>query len=557
MVSDVNIGIAFIAGLVSFLSPCVLPLVPAYVGYMGGRATNEAGKQNRQKFSTFIHGIFFVLGFTFFFVGFGLLTAAASSFLQSIGINIPILITRLGGVAVLLFGLYIMKLLDPVFRWLLNLTKEWKDENEQTAPLVFTLLVIGLTYAYFVWAFGAEIPYSLVWAAVLLLGFAMLFRKPMNTATSLADFWHKAVFSLQVALASDTRNLNIQPNANKGYFGSMGMGVVFSAGWTPCIGPVYAAVIALANDAVANGDSLLSPALMFTAYSLGLGIPFLLTALAFNQSVSLMNQIKRHMHTVERVSGVFLIFIGILILTGSLNQLTNRFGSGEFAELSFRLEGCTAAAAQGHIPTSTYPGCVTDGIDKLEDRFISAVNKYGDDDVIPQFNFRKPSNFDDIPVGIQKGNRAPAFTLRNLDGKEVSLSDFRGQPVLINFWYTGCAPCREEMPVFEQIYQAEKEAGFVILAINAGSPFEPSVDAIPPFMEEFGLTFPVLLDNNGEAGRTFNVQGYPTSYLLDGNGIIVARWIGSLPTEDLVKELNNFERTLPVDTVDSAAFVTE
>ena len=264
-------------------------------------------------------------GLPSFFVGFGLLTAAASSFLQSVGINIPILITRLGGVAVLLFGMYVMKLLDPVFRWLLNLTKEWKDEEDEIAPLVFTLVVLAGVYAYFVWSFGADIPYSLVWAAVLLLGFAMLFRKPMNTATSLADFWHKSVYSLQIALASDTRNLNIQPNENKGYFSSLGMGVVFSAGWTPCIGPVYAAVIALANDAVANGESLLSPALMFTAYSLGLGIPFLLTALAFNQSVTLMNQIKRHMHTVERVSGAFLIFIGILILTGSLNQLTNRF----------------------------------------------------------------------------------------------------------------------------------------------------------------------------------------------------------------------------------------
>ncbi len=556
MVSDVNIGIAFIAGLVSFLSPCVLPLVPAYVGYMGGRATNEAGKQNRQKFSTFIHGIFFVLGFTLFFVGFGLLTAAASSFLQSIGINIPTLITRLGGVAVLLFGLYVMKLLDPVFRWLLKLTKEWKDEEEGTAPLVFTVLVITLTYVYFVWAFGAEIPFSLVWAAVLLLGFAMLFRKPMNTATSLADFWHKSIYSLQVALASDTRNLNIQPNAKKGYWGSLGMGVVFSAGWTPCIGPVYAAVIALANDAVANGESLLSPALMFTSYSLGLGIPFLMTALAFNQSVTLMNQIKRHMATVERVSGVFLIFIGVLILTGSLNQLTNRFGSGEFAELSFRLEGCTAAAAQGHIPTSDYPGCVSDGIDKLEDRFISAVNKYEDESGIPQFTFDEPANLDEIPTGIKVGERAPNFTLQNLDGDEVSLDDFRGQPVLINFWYTACGPCRQEMPEFEQVYQLEKDAGFVILAVNAGT-FEPSVDDIGPFMEQYDLTFPVVLDKDGNTLKEYGILGYPTSYLIDGNGVIVAKQTGPWSGQDLAEELNKFERTLPVDSPSSTAFVTE
>lgn len=557
MVSDVNIGIAFIAGIVSFLSPCVLPLVPAYVGYMGGQATKEAGKENRQRFSTFVHGIFFVLGFTIFFVTFGLLTAAASSFLESIGIDIPNLITRLGGIAVLLFGLYVMKLLDPVFRWLLNLTKEWKDEEEQGAPLLFTILVISGVYAYFVWAFGAELPYALLWAGLLTAGLAMLLRKPMNTATSLADFWHKAVYSLQVALASDTRNLSIQPNANKGYLGSLGMGVVFSAGWTPCIGPVYAAVIALANDAVANGESLLSPALMFTAYSLGLGIPFLLTALAFNQSVSLMNQIKRHMHTVERVSGAFLILIGILILTGSLNSLTNRLGSGQFLEVSNRLEGCTAATAQGHIGFGTYPGCITDGVDKLEDRFISAVPKFSDADGIPQFTFPKPDNLSDIPVGVQKGQRAPDFTLLTLAGEEVSLSDYRGQPVLINFWYTKCGPCAAEMPEFEQVYQLEKDAGFVILAVNAGEPFEPNIEDVQPFVDELDLSFPIVLDENGDTVQDYRIFGYPTSYLIDGNGIVVLRRDGIFLTEDLAEELNKFDRAIIRSTVDSAAFVTE
>ena len=220
------------------------------------------------------------------------------------------------------------------------------------------------------------------------------------------------------------------------------------------------------------------------------------------------------------------------------------------------MEGCTAAAAQGHIPIGTYPGCVTDGVDKLEDRFISAVNKY-EDRAVPQFNFTEPADLEDIPVGLKKGQRAPDFTLRTLEGEEVSLSDFRGQPVLVNFWYTACGPCAAEMPEFEQVYQLEKDAGFVILAVNAGEPFEPSVDNIAPFVQKHDLSFPILLDENGDTVQTFGVFGYPTSYLLDGNGIIVLQQTGILLSESLIKELNQFERTLPTDKVDSAAFVTQ
>src|SRR5574341_1377515 len=103
-----TIGLALLAGLVSFISPCVLPLIPAYVSYMGGQATKAAGQGEHARFTTFLHGVFFVLGFTFFFVGFGLLTTAASSFLAALGIDIRTIFTRLGGLAVIFSGLYVL-----------------------------------------------------------------------------------------------------------------------------------------------------------------------------------------------------------------------------------------------------------------------------------------------------------------------------------------------------------------------------------------------------------------------------------------------------------------
>src|SRR3990172_9967107 len=131
MTTDVTLGLAFLAGLISFISPCVLPLVPAYIGYMGGRVTQQiaqqtaTGLQPRQRFGTLLHGVFFVLGFTLFFVLFGLLTTAAVSSLTSLGVTESEVrdgIARLGGSVVILFGLHVMGILNRVFGWLLRQT---------------------------------------------------------------------------------------------------------------------------------------------------------------------------------------------------------------------------------------------------------------------------------------------------------------------------------------------------------------------------------------------------------------------------------------------------
>ena len=521
------------AGLVSFISPCVLPLVPAYIGYMGGRATNEASKSEREKFGTFIHGIFFVLGFTFFFVGFGLLTSAASSFLNDIGIDIPTLLTRLGGVAVIFFGLYVMKFLDPIFSRLLDIMENWKEKFIE--PLVFTLVIVGLLMVYFYWSFGADGVRSMLWAALLLLGLLALFRKSLEEATSLADFWYLAIETLQVALISDTRQMSFggkkdQEDKN-GYGASFGLGIVFSAGWTPCIGPIYGAVLALAADASTTG-SLLNAAVLLTAYSLGLGIPFLLTALAFNQSTAVMTRLKRNMRKVELFSGALLLIIGVLILSGGLQDISARFASdGDFSEFSFRLEECTAGTFNGRIGLSSYPECLGSGIEKLETLYIASV-RFGDQS--PYVFAPAPEN---ATVGLAEGNLAPNFTLTNIDGETVSLSDYRGQAVLINFWATWCGPCRQEMPHFNRIFLNEQARGFVVLAINE----EESLEQAQEFAAEFELDFPVLLDPDGEIGRRqYNVRGLPTSYLVDGNGIIVAAYPGILSEEDLLNDLSQF-----------------
>ena len=119
---------------------------------------------------------------------------------------------------------------------------------------------------------------------------------------------------------------------------------------------------------------------------------------------------------------------------------------------------------------------------------------------------------------------APDFQLQTLDGQAVSLSDFRGRPVLLNFWATWCGPCRIEMPHFQAVYADPgwRASGLEILAVNVGEPPERA----QAFVDENGLTFPVLLDTEQTTARAYNLRVFPTSFFIDESGIIKAVMMG-------------------------------
>jgi len=125
------------------------------------------------------------------------------------------------------------------------------------------------------------------------------------------------------------------------------------------------------------------------------------------------------------------------------------------------------------------------------------------------------------------GAVAPDFTLKTLDGGEVSLSQFRGRPVLINFWASWCPPCRLEMPDLVRAYEAHKDEGFVLLGINLT--FQDSIPDVQAFVEEFNMTFPVLLDETGEVTLDlYQLRGLPMSVFVDRTGLIAHMRIGAL-----------------------------
>ncbi len=229
MIKDVTLGLAFLAGLASFLSPCVLSLVPAYVGYLGGRAAGgDSNPENR--WITFSHGLAFVLGFSFVFI----LVNIAASGLGIAFYDFRNWLAKVGGVVVVLFGLHMM----GVFR----------------------------------------IPF----------------------------------------LEYDLR-IHTQVNQGWGYLSSGLMGVFFSAGWSPCVGPILGAIMTFS----ARGGSLLVGAAYGSVYSAGLAIPFLAAALGIGWVTLLLRRYGKAMHYVEVAMGGLLVVVGVLLFFGSFNLLAN------------------------------------------------------------------------------------------------------------------------------------------------------------------------------------------------------------------------------------------
>jgi cytochrome c-type biogenesis protein len=225
---NVSLGLAFIAGLASFLSPCVFSLVPAYVGYLSGRAAGAGVDVGKSRGITLLHGFAFVLGFSFIFVSLGITTSALGAYLY----NVRTILAKIGGVVVVIFGLH----------------------------------MIGI------------------------------FRIPF--------------------LEYDTRRQQL-PDAKWGILSSFLMGIFFSAGWSPCVGPVLGAILTLSF----SGGSISQGASLLTAYSAGLAIPFLIAAYAIGWVSMLIRKYGKVMRYIEVAMGVILVIVGVLLFLGIYEQI--------------------------------------------------------------------------------------------------------------------------------------------------------------------------------------------------------------------------------------------
>lgn len=378
-----RIAISFAAGILSFLSPCVLPLVPGYISLISGVSIDQLKDEstrsrravisNSLAFNAGLSVIFLILGTTA-----GLVGAAITS---SPWVRI------IGGIVIIAFGLQLIGLLK-----------------------------IG-------------------------------------------------------ALYKDTRVFS--SDKPRGLLGSATLGVAFAAGWTPCIGPILGGIIGLA----ATSGGWRSGLVLSAFYSAGLAVPFLITGLAINQFLGFYRNFRKHLHKVEVVSGVVLILVGLLVMTGQSTILT----SPRFIAWIPNLENLVSFG-ETNPPT-------------------------------PRAGTSANSNFE----------LAPDVEFQTLAGQPFRLKELEGQVVLLNFWATWCLPCREEIPALNALQGELQAQGLKIV----GASLEDSIEGVNAYQQEVEKFEYQVLVGDRDLKVKFEQSVLPTTYLIDRQGRIRDKIIGA------------------------------
>lgn len=145
------------------------------------------------------------------------------------------------------------------------------------------------------------------------------------------------------------------------------------------------------------------------------------------------------------------------------------------------------------------------------------------------------------PTGINPSaikTKAIDFKLKDLDGKELSLSDLKGKKVFLNFWATWCPPCKAEMPEIEKLYQETKDSNLVIVAVEIGEP----LDTVKPFIDKNKYNFKVLLDPDQSVATKYNITSIPTSYFIDVDGNIVSKIVGGMNIDQMKANIKALDK---------------
>lgn len=375
-----RILISFAAGILSFLSPCVLPLVPGYISLISGVSIDRLKEGTSSRRDVILNSLAFNAGLSVIFVVLGTTAGLVGSAITS---NPWVRI--IGGVVIIAFGLQLI--------------------------------------------------------GVLKIG----------------------------ALYKDTRFFSDEKP--RGMIGSAALGIAFAAGWTPCIGPILGGIIGLA----ATSGGWRSGLVLSAFYSAGLAVPFLLTGLGINKFLGFYANFRKHLHKVEVVSGVVLILVGLLVMTGQSTLLASS-------------------------------------------RFMAWIpNAEG------WLRIKEPATPPPAATSNASFEPAPDVEFQTLAGKPFRLNELKGQVVLLNFWATYCIPCREEIPALNSLQAELAGQGLKVV----GASLDDNVDGVNAYQKSVAkFEYEVLLGGD-DAKVKFEQSVLPTTYLIDRQGRIRQKIIGA------------------------------
>lgn len=434
----------FLQGLVSFFSPCVLPLLPVYLGYLAG-----GGGQKEESFSkgrTLLNTFFFVLGISaaFFLLGLGM-TALGSFFGQY-----RVWFARIGGVIAILFGLYQL----GVFGASMFLSQERR----------------------------VHLP---------------LQKWPMNPLTALV------------------------------------LGFFFSFAWTPCVGPTLTTVLLMAGSSSSSAMGFL----LIGVYTLGFVLPFLLVGLF---TTTLLGLFRTHMNLVRyttAVGAVLMILVGVLMLSGQMEKLSGwaarLTASSEQTEESSRVDFTTddedaSQSSEGNGPQADSDASGTSSQDR-PDSSGSASQEGSSQAETSSSEESTESSEEELLDPID-------LTLKDQYGNEITMSDYKGKIIFLNFWATWCGPCQSEMPEIQELYEKSEELGVQILAVCTPSVGgEMSEEEIAAFLEEKGYTFPVLMDTYGVFTSKYGITAIPTTFFITEDFKVLGYVSGAMDLDTMEK----------------------
>lgn len=514
--TDVSLAGAFLAGLVSFLSPCVLPLVPGYISMLSGIGMEQLRQGEVPRGGLFSSALAFVTGFSVVFISFGATASAVGSFLKE---NRHLLVP-IAGALILLFGLHLLGLLI-------------KLSLRAGIALGAVLVILGMISLVRRGPLFADLG-ALHFFSLSIIGFF---------GPALARWLNRDVH---------LRSSVAQPGAWSGFL----LGFAFAFGWTPCIGPILTTVLAIA----AASDKIARGVLLLAVYSAGLAIPFLLTALGISRFMVFYKSFRKYLHAVELFSGALLLFIGSLVFANKLTWLAAKLG---FLDTAVRwLERTTTTGAGGKIfgllvvvllvviavitlvrnwaAIASAPGKKTALIVGTVLLLIVGTyiaDKYTRDKVNAATNGPSPTDANVTP--------APEVTFKNLDDKAVPLSEYRGKVVLVNFWATWCEPCQVEIPWLIEMQQKYSSKGFTILGVDVDDEDNATVakflgkERFDVSGQKLPMNYPILRGNDEVADKFGGLLGYPTSFLISRDGKIVKKVQGLISYDEIAQAIES------------------